>query len=62
MCYISPNIVKHVKRSNIAINPIIDDTTLSTDARLLAFGYTAEQLNLLMLPMVESGKEALGSM
>ena len=62
MCYISPNIVKRMKRSNIAIDPIIDDMTLSTDARLLAFGYTAEQLNLLMLPMVESGKEALGSM
>ncbi|KAI6109954.1 hypothetical protein F5141DRAFT_1196066 [Pisolithus sp. B1] len=57
-----PNIVKRVMRSNISIEPVIDDTTLSTDSKLLAFGYTVEQLNLLMLPMVESGKEALGSM
>ncbi|KIK11515.1 hypothetical protein PISMIDRAFT_19458 [Pisolithus microcarpus 441] len=52
------NIVKHVKRSNISIEPVIDDMTLSTDSKLLAFGYTVE----LMLPMVENGKEALGSM
>ncbi|KAI6043136.1 NADPH-dependent glutamate synthase [Pisolithus marmoratus] len=57
-----PNIVKRVIRSNVSIEPVIDDTTLSTDSKLLAFGYTVEQLNLLMLPMVESGKEALGSM
>lgn len=56
------NIVKRVMRSNISIDPVLDDSSLSTDPKLLAFGYTVEQLNLLMLPMVESGKEALGSM
>ncbi|KAI8377700.1 uncharacterized protein BYT42DRAFT_605319 [Radiomyces spectabilis] len=40
----------------------LDDTTVHTDPRLKAFGYTLEQLNLLLLPMCYSGKEALGSM
>jgi glutamate synthase (NADPH/NADH) len=56
-----PNIVKRVQRS-ISVNPVIDDSPLATDPKLLAFGYTVEQLNLLMLPMVKDGKEALGSM
>ena len=57
-----PNIIKRVKRSNVSLDPILDETTLSTDPKLLAFGFTVEQLNLLMLPMVSDGKEALGSM
>ena len=56
-----PNIVKRVKRSQ-SIDARPDGTSLSTDPRLLAFGFTVEQLNLLMLPMVTDGKEALGSM
>jgi glutamate synthase (NADPH/NADH) len=56
------NIVRRVKRGAINLEPQPDDTTLSTDPKLVAFGYTVEQLNLLMLPMVTDGKEALGSM
>ncbi|KAF8717826.1 GXGXG motif, partial [Rhizoctonia solani] len=56
-----PMIVKRVQRT-ISIDPVIDNTVLATDPKLLAFGYTVEQLNLLMLPMVSEGKEALGSM
>ena len=56
-----PNIVKRVQRS-VSVEPKIDDAPLSTDPLLLAFGYTIEQLHLLMLPMVTDGKEALGSM
>lgn len=56
-----PNIVKRVMRSQ-SVAPSIDEYTLSTDPKLLAFGYTVEQLNLLMLPMFTDGKEALGSM
>jgi glutamate synthase (NADH) len=56
-----PNIVKRVERSQ-PISVKIDETTLSTDARLHAFGYSVEHLNLLMLPLITSGKEALGSM
>jgi glutamate synthase (NADPH/NADH) len=57
-----PNIIKRVKRSNTLLDPILDNDPLSTDPKLLAFGFTVEQLNLLMLPMVSDGKEALGSM
>ncbi|EFI28399.1 glutamate synthase [Coprinopsis cinerea okayama7 len=57
-----PTIIKRVKRNNISLEPILDATTLSTDPKLLAFGYTLEQLHLLLLPMVLDGKEALGSM
>ncbi|KAJ2169077.1 glutamate synthase [NADH] [Coemansia sp. RSA 562] len=40
----------------------IDDTPVSRDKRLRAFGYSAEQLNLIIGPMVLGGKEPLGSM
>ncbi|KAG1468987.1 hypothetical protein G6F56_003523 [Rhizopus delemar] len=40
----------------------VDDTTVQADPRLKAFGYTLEQLNLIMLPLVATGKEPLGSM
>jgi glutamate synthase (NADPH/NADH) len=57
-----PNIIKRVKRSGLLLEPALDNTSVSTDPKLLAFGFTIEQLNLLMLPMVMDGKEALGSM
>ncbi|PWN54002.1 putative glutamate synthase [Violaceomyces palustris] len=58
-----PEIVDSVRRrTQNAIAPKLDDTVLSVDPKLLAFGYTAEQISLLMLPMVADGKEALGSM
>lgn len=56
-----PDIVRRVKRQQ-AIDVTLDDELLSTDPKLLAFGYTIEQLNMLMLPMVQEGHEALGSM
>ncbi len=55
------NVVARVKRTQ-DISPKIDEIPLSTDPTLLAFGFTIEQLHLLMLPMVQDGKEALGSM
>jgi glutamate synthase (NADPH/NADH) len=57
-----PTIIKRVKRTYDYIGPTLDDSPLSTDPKLLAFGYTVEQLNMLMLPMLSDGKEALGSM
>ncbi|KAG2157569.1 uncharacterized protein EDB93DRAFT_1123416 [Suillus bovinus] len=57
-----PNIIKRIIRSNTSLDTVIDDSPLSSDPKLLAFGYTVEQLSLLMLPMVDTGKEALGSM
>jgi len=56
-----PAILQRVSRYH-AVDPVINDEPLSSDPLLLAFGYTVEQLNLLMLPMVKDGKEALGSM
>ena len=56
-----PTIVKRVQRTT-SVTPSIDEFSLSTDPKLLAFGFTHEQLNLLMLPMFNDGKEALGSM
>ena len=56
-----PDVVRRVSRhESIAVQ--LDDESLSTDPKLLAFGYTIEQLNMLMLPMVQEGHEALGSM
>ncbi|KAJ2802779.1 glutamate synthase [NADH], partial [Coemansia helicoidea] len=40
----------------------IDDVPVSRDRRLRMFGYSAEQLNLIIGPMVQHGKEPLGSM
>ncbi|KAF8317483.1 FMN-linked oxidoreductase [Clavulina sp. PMI_390] len=56
-----PTIMKRVQRQ-MNIEPTITEIPLSLDPVLLAFGYTVEQLNLLMIPMVSEGKEALGSM
>ena len=39
-----PNIVKRVKRTR-TISASIDNYTLSTDPKLMAFGYTIEQLS-----------------
>ncbi|OWZ34645.1 glutamate synthase (NADPH/NADH) [Cryptococcus neoformans c45] len=56
-----PEVVRRVQRfENIDVS--LDEVPLSTDPKLLAFGYTIEQLNMLMLPMVHEGHEALGSM
>jgi glutamate synthase (NADPH/NADH) len=58
-----PEIVEAVRRSSkISIEPQLDDSLLNEDPKMLSFGYTAEQVSLLMLPMVNDGKEALGSM
>ncbi|GAA5979869.1 hypothetical protein JCM11641_007571, partial [Rhodosporidiobolus odoratus] len=46
-----------------AIKPIeLDETTVAQDVRLLAAGYSFEQMDLLLRPLVNEGKEALGSM
>ncbi|KAJ2499732.1 glutamate synthase [NADH], partial [Coemansia sp. RSA 2052] len=39
-----------------------DGVPVSQDRRMRAFGYSAEQLNLILSPMVQYGKEPLGSM
>lgn len=56
-----PEIVDVVRRQS-KIAPQLDEHTVNQDPKMLAFGYTAEQVSLLMLPMVNDGSEALGSM
>lgn len=49
-------------RSGRASTFVLDSTSVQTDPRMAAFNFTLEQLNLLLLPMIKDGKEALGSM
>ena len=60
--YRMPDITKSVMRLKPDSVPPLDDERLSTDPKLRAFGYTVDQISLLMLPMVSDSKEALGSM
>ncbi|EEB08882.1 glutamate synthase Glt1 [Schizosaccharomyces japonicus yFS275] len=48
--------------SEVDITPEVDNTGLAEDKRLLAFGYTLEQVNMIIGPMASEGKETLGSM
>lgn len=57
-----PNIMAKERAKGASLGPALDDHTVSTDPRLLAFGYSFEQLDLLLRPLVNDGKEALGSM
>ncbi|CAG8497102.1 530_t:CDS:2 [Paraglomus occultum] len=56
------DVIHRIKITGNGIDVNLDSLTIAEDPRLPAFGYTIEQLNLLILPMVSSGKEALGSM
>jgi glutamate synthase (NADPH/NADH) len=55
------DVVKKIN-SLTPFTPKLDDTSIQTDPRLKAFGYTLEQFNLIMIPMASTGKEPLGSM
>ncbi|KNC98096.1 glutamate synthase, NADH/NADPH, small subunit [Spizellomyces punctatus DAOM BR117] len=53
---------KFAQRSGAFHKPALDEHSVAEDKRMLAFGFTIEQLNMLIMPMVADGKEALGSM
>lgn len=55
-----PDIIRKVGRS-ADLRVKVDNTPLASDPLLLAFGYTVEQLSLLMLPMISDGKEVRNS-
>ncbi|KAI1278605.1 glutamate synthase [Xylaria sp. FL0933] len=58
-----PTVVAQVSEQHkIDIAPKPDSTSLQQDPLLLAFGYTHEQVSLLLAPMASDEKEALGSM
>ena len=46
----------------VDLGHVLDDTSVQNDPRLKAFGYTFEQVTLLIVPMCSDSKEALGSM
>ncbi|RHZ49162.1 hypothetical protein Glove_529g38 [Diversispora epigaea] len=56
------SVIQKIKATGNGIEVELDNIPISEDPRLRAFGYTIEQLNLLILPMCDDGKEALGSM
>ena len=47
-----PTLVERMDKLDIDIRPKLDRTTVQTDSRLLAFGYSFEQVTLLLGPMV----------
>ncbi|KKF94581.1 putative glutamate synthase [NADPH] [Ceratocystis platani] len=48
--------------SKVDLAAKLNEFTIQTDPSLLAFGYTHEQVSLLLAPMASDEKEALGSM
>ncbi|KAJ1555378.1 glutamate synthase [NADH] [Nowakowskiella sp. JEL0078] len=57
-----PHLKNWVENAGLSSSIELDDTTLAEDPRMRAFGFTIEQLNMIVSPMVTDGKEALGSM
>lgn len=57
-----PAINKLLLDSNVDLSFGLDDSTIQNDPRLRAFGYSFEQVSLLLGPMGADSKEALGSM
>ncbi|KAI1185099.1 glutamate synthase [Nemania serpens] len=58
-----PTVVAQVaEQHNVDLAAKPDSTPLQQDPFLLAFGYTHEQVSLLLAPMASDEKEALGSM
>ncbi|CAK7241518.1 MAG: glutamate synthase [NADH] [Sporothrix thermara] len=53
---------KFEESKSIALAPKPTDSSVQTDPWLQAFGYTYEQVSLLLAPMASDEKEALGSM
>lgn len=47
-----PNIIKKERAKGVRLAIELDDFTVSKDPKLLAFGYTFEQLDLLLKPII----------
>ncbi|KXJ96989.1 glutamate synthase [Microdochium bolleyi] len=58
-----PKLLEEITESKaVELAPKPDDSRIQEDPLLLAFGYTHEQVSLLLAPMASDEKEALGSM
>ncbi|CAZ80456.1 unnamed protein product [Tuber melanosporum] len=55
-------VYNQLESSGVRLEPSLDDNSLQNDPRLLAFGYSFEQVSLILGPMAADSKEALGSM
>lgn len=59
---VMPNIHKKLEDKGVDLTQVITSTKVQEDPRLKAFGYSLEQVTLLLAPMAADSKEALGSM
>ncbi|KXL41770.1 hypothetical protein M433DRAFT_1270 [Acidomyces richmondensis BFW] len=57
-----PNVYSRLLENGTDISHKLSDTKVQEDPRLKAFGYSLEQVTLLLAPMAADSKEALGSM
>lgn len=57
-----PGLMEKLADKNVDVECKLDDVNLQQDARLRAFGYSLEQISLILGPMAADSKEALGSM
>ena len=57
-----PSLVEKLKEGGTDLGFELDDVTVQSDPMLRAFGYSFEQVSLLLGPMAADSKEALGSM
>ncbi|KGQ00855.1 hypothetical protein PAAG_12483 [Paracoccidioides lutzii Pb01] len=57
-----PRIQKSLEEQKLNLSYTLDDATVQGDVRLKAFGYSYEQVSLILGPMAADSKEALGSM
>ena len=57
-----PSVVEKVKEAGTDISFELNDVNVQADPMLKAFGYSFEQVSLLLGPMAADSKEALGSM
>jgi len=57
-----PKVLEHKLQNGAKLSPQIDDGSVQSDPRMKAFGYSLEQVSLLLAPMGSDSKEALGSM
>jgi glutamate synthase (NADPH/NADH) len=57
-----PTIATQLAESGVELKTALNDVNLQADPMLKAFGYSFEQVSLLLGPMAADSKEALGSM
>lgn len=57
-----PNILEQLQEHGVSLGHTLNDYPVQADPMLKAFGYSFEQVSLLLGPMAADSKEALGSM